>query len=180
MKSKLLLERLADRHHGLTRAIGEVYSEAATVCLSRHHQPPTELVVNCRGNTSECSVEWAPPDQRTKRAWDNEIDATEAGAYAISLAAIEMAEGLVAVRRAQTLTGADYYIAPVGSDPEDLEDCFRLEVSGTDKGDQAAIERRLKAKMKQAAAGASNLPAIASVVGFRERAVAIARIEDAS
>lgn len=177
MKNKLPLDRLAERHPGLTRAIGDGYLEAASVCLSRHHQPPAELVVDYKGNTSECSAEWVPPDQRTERAWANEIDATEAGAYAISLAAIEMAQGLVAVGRAETLTGADYYIAPIGSVPDDLEECLRLEVSGTDKGDEAAIKRRLKEKIKQAADGASNLPAIASVVGFRERAVAIAEVK---
>jgi hypothetical protein len=180
MKNKLPLDSLADRHPGLTKAIGDGYLEAAAVCLSRHHQTPAELVVNCQGSTSECSAEWVPPDQRTERAWANEIDATEAGAYAISLAAIEMAQGLVAVRRAEKHTGADYYIAPIGSDPEDLEECLRLEVSGTDKGDRTTIKQRLKTKIEQAAAGASNLPAIASVVGFRELAVSIATVEEAS
>ena len=180
MKNKLPLEHLADRHSGLTKSIGDGYSEAAAVCLSRHHQPPAELVVDCQGSASECSAEWEPPDQRTERAWANEIDATEAGAYAISLAAIEMAKGLVAVRRAETRTGADYYIAPIGSTPEDLEGCLRLEVSGTDRDDQAVIKQRLKEKIKQATAGASNLPAIASIVGFRECAVVIAEVKEAS
>ena len=180
MKNKLPLDSLPDRHPGLTKAIGDGYLEAAAVCLSRHHQSPTELAVDCQGNVSECSTEWPSPDRRTERAWANESDATRDGAYAISLAAIEMVQGLVAVSRAETLTGADYYIAPIGSDPEDLEKCLRLEVSGTDRGDRTAIEQRLKAKVKQAAAGASNLPAIASVVGFRERAVAIARVENVS
>ena len=30
------------------------------------------------------------------------------------------------------MTGADYYVAPPGNSPEDLEDCLRLEVSGVD------------------------------------------------
>ena len=72
-----------------------------------------------------------PPDVRTLNAHANEIDATEAGAYGVSLAAVEAISGLVAVRRAETLTGADWYIAPQGTDADDLESCIRLEVSGT-------------------------------------------------
>ncbi|MBI3938775.1 MAG: hypothetical protein HY323_17530 [Betaproteobacteria bacterium] len=159
--------------------MGDGYCEAASVCLSRHHEPPSDLVVDCEGNSSKCSAEWVAPDQQTKAAWANEIDATEAGAYGVSLAAIELAKGLVAVRRAETLTGADYYVAPLGTNADDLEACMRLEVSGTDKGNRAVIQQRLKAKISQATAAASNLPAIASVVGFRECAVVIAKMDDA-
>lgn len=180
MTNMLRLGALADRHPGLTKAIGEGYCEAAAVCLSRHHRPPTDLVVDYEDNTSEYSANWTEPDLRTKRAWANEIDATEAGAYAVSLAAVELTKGLVAVRRAETLTGADYYVAPVGINPDDLEECVRLEVSGLDKGNRAVIQQRLKSKISQAAAGASNLPAIASVVGFRQRAVVIAKVDEAS
>lgn len=177
---KLPLHELSDRHPGLTKAIGEGYSEAAAVCLSRHHQPPVNIAVNTDGSVSECSAEWTTPDHKTQRAWANEIDTTEAGAYAMSLAAIELNQGLVAVRRAETLTGADYYVAPVGEDPDDLESCIRLEVSGTDKGAKVEIDKRLKIKIKQAGAGASNLPAIASVVAFRECAIAFSKVEEAS
>lgn len=168
---------LAGRHPGLTKALGETYTEAAGVCLSRHHQSPATLSIDAHGDLSECTAEWFEPDERTLRAWANEIDATEAGAYGVSLAAIEMTGGYVAVSRAQTLTGADYYLAPAESAFDDLEACLRLEVSGTDTGNQLAIKQRLKAKISQAAKGSSNLPAIASVVGFQERTVAIATVD---
>jgi hypothetical protein len=109
-------------------------------------------------------------------AWANDIDTTESGAYGVSLAAVEAEENLVAVRRAETLTGADWYIAPLGTDPGDLEDCFRLEVSGVDAGDRRIIETRLQQKINQTRKGASNLPAIASVVGFKEKAIAIQKV----
>ena len=94
----------------------------------------------------------------------------------MSLAAVEALEGLVAVKRAHTLTGADYYIAPVGSNPDDLEDCVRLEVSGVSAGNKAVVESRLRSKLQQAAKGASNLPALAAVVGFKEQLIALARL----
>ncbi len=180
MTTKLPLIALADRHPGVTKAIGDGYCEAAAVCFSRHHQPPADLMLDCEGDSSKCSAEWVAPDQRTKSAWANEIDATEAGAYGVSLAAIELAKGLVAIGRAETLTGADYYVAPLGASADDLEDCVRLEVSGTDKGSPSVIQQRLKAKIGQAAAGVSNLPAIALVVGFRERVIVIAKLGNAS
>ena len=90
------------------------------------------------------------------------------------LAAVELADDLVAVRRAETMTGADYYVAPMGNSPDDLEDCLRLEVSGVDHGPESAIGQRLRAKLAQAAAGNSNLPALACVVGFKARLIMLA------
>ena len=72
------------------------------------------------------------------------------------------------------MTGADYYIAPKGTALDDLEDCLRLEVSGVDRGPESAIDRRLRTKLAQAAAGNSNLPALAGVVGFRARLILVA------
>jgi hypothetical protein len=111
-------------------------------------------------------------------AWANDIDTTESGAYGVCLAAIEIEENLVAVRRAETLSGSDWYVAPVGSRPEDLEKCLRLEVSGLDSGNRTAIETRLLQKINQTKKGRSNLPAIASVVGFREKVVVIRKVSD--
>jgi hypothetical protein len=72
----------------------------------------------------------------------------------------------VAVRRAETETGADYYVAAPGTAPEDLDSCFRLEVSGVDHGDTAEVHRRLRSKLNQLSSGNSNLPAVAGVTGF--------------
>ncbi len=84
----------------------------------------------------------------------------------------------MAVRRAETLTGADYYVAPLGSDPEDLENCIRMEISGVSAGNKAVIEERLRKKVKQAEKSQSNLPAIASVIGFKELLIAMAKVSD--
>ena len=165
------------RHVGLTRAIADSYTEAAGVCLDRHHQSPTDFDLDRSGSQSTVAVEWQPPDARTRGAWGNETDTTEAGAYACALAAVDLADGLVAVHRAETRTGADYYVAPRGNSPDDLEDCLRLEVSGVDRGPQSVIEQRLRTKLDQAAAGNSNLPALAGVVGFKARLIMLADLE---
>lgn len=177
-KPQLRLDLLHERHSGLTASLGGTFTEAASVCLNRHHVSPVEITVSCSTGLNTRRVEFGKPDARTLNAWANDIDTTESGAYGVCLAAVEAEEGLVAVRRAETLTGADWYVAPIGTAPEDLENCFRLEVSGIDTGGQSIVNARLKQKIDQTRRGASNLPAIASVVGFKELAIAIKKVSD--
>lgn len=94
-----------------------------------------------------------------------------------AIAAAELARGLFAVRRAKTGTGADYYLAPSDADVEDLEECYRLEVSGTDAGTEREVRQRVLQKVEQAHRGASNLPAVAGVVGFTVRLIVFADAE---
>jgi len=170
-ESKLPIHNLSTRHPGLTDAVGSYYTEAARVCLDRHHRSPVDFEIDNAGARLPVSTEWEATDERTKSAHANEIDATEVGAYACALAAVEVATRMVAIHRAETATGADYYIAPLGSTAEDLEASLRLEISGVDRGGQATIAQRLAAKLEQAAAGGSNIPALAGVVGFRARLI---------
>ena len=172
-EQSVTLDGLHERHPGLTPALGQSYAEAACVCFSRHHQPPVILALNQGFTVDRRTLNFTLPDTRTQNAHANESDATETGAYGVSLAALETVSGLVAVRRAETLTGADWYVAPNGTESDDLENCIRLEVSGINAGTSADVQRRLREKVAQAARGQSNLPAIASVVGFKVLEVAI-------
>ena len=123
-------------------------------------------------------LEWPPTDTRIKASWKNEIDATEEGAYACILAAVELLEGLIAIGRAETKTGADFYVAPPGTEYGDLENCIRLEVSGTDLGNDSRLASLLREKLDQAKRGDSNLPAIAGVLGFKVLQMRLARLEE--
>ncbi|MBF0343992.1 MAG: hypothetical protein HQL06_07155 [Nitrospirae bacterium] len=158
---------MAERHSGLTKPIADSYTEAACVCLDRFHSSPQKIVIRNETDIKEAKAQWDTTDELTRGAWANEVDATEAGAYAFALAAVELTEGLYAVRRAETRTGADYYIAPYGKGIEDLEECLRLEVSGVAAGGERDVKRRFKEKTEQATRGKSNLPAMAAVVGFK-------------
>ena len=170
----LPIHNMDQRHPGLTQSIAASNMEAPSVCLHRHHQPPEHFDVEAREAGSTVLVDWQPPNARAQRAWANETDTTEAGACALVLAAVERAERLVAIGRAETMTGADYYVAPEGRAADDLEDCLRLEVSGIDRGSEAAVKRRLKDKLAQARRGRSDLPAIAGVAGFKARLIVLA------
>ena len=174
----LPLENLAKRHPGLTTALAESYVEAASICLDRHHQPPQEFKLRNGESALGVLVDWLPPNRRCQLAWANIDDATCYGAYACAIAAVELNMGLYAVKRAETLTGADYYIAPENRRADDLEDCLRLEVSGTNM-DTNEVNRRLRIKVNQAEQGKSSLPAIAIVVGFKVKLIAIQSAEGA-
>ncbi len=175
---QLLTHNMETRHNGLSQATAGYLTEGARVCLDRHHQSPAMFEVRGLTRTVNAVAEWQPTDVRTKSAWANAIDATEAGACAFALAAVELLEGLITVRRAETETGADYYVAPLGTDADDFESCIRLEVAGRGRGSAATIARTLNEKLAQAARGNSNLPAIAGVVGFHVRLIRLARLED--
>jgi hypothetical protein len=123
-------------------------------------------------------VAWDVPDARTRDAWANDTDTTEAGAYGCVIAGVEEMRGLVAVRRAETGTGADYYVGAPGAGELDLEDCLRLEVSGVDAGNHRAVARRLLEKLEQAGEGRSSLPALAGVIGFAAGLLVLRDVED--
>jgi hypothetical protein len=121
VEPELPFHDLEARHHGVTKAIGDTYTEAARVCLDRHHVSPTRFLIEAKTATKEAIAKWSRANQREKGAWANEIDATAAGAYGIALAAIELIEGMFAIRRAETGTGSDYYVAPADASLEDLK-----------------------------------------------------------
>ncbi|MEA5578628.1 hypothetical protein [Anabaena sp. UHCC 0451] len=163
---------MADRHQALTPSLAGSYLEAAIVSLDRHHTSPKEFTLENDRVESRAKVVWDSADKRVRAAWANNDDATRDGAYAFALAATELLRGLFAIQRAETLTGADYYIAPLGQNIEDLENWIRLEVSGTNL-DKNKVRYRLQAKVEQARQGNSNLPAIAVVVGFKAQLILI-------
>ena len=162
----LQFSTLHERHIGVSERVAQNYFEAACVCLDRHHASPIQFLITDNDKHDNTQAEWIATDARTRSAWANKDDATRDGAYAVSLAAVEITRGLVAVSRAETRTGADYYLGEPGTTPDDLEASYRLEVSGTDAGNETVITARLRQKLDQASKGTSNLPAIASVVGF--------------
>jgi hypothetical protein len=163
---------LHHRHPGLTEAVCEAYAEATAVCLHRHHAPPSVFAVWTSNEITQLRVQWRIPPERVRRAWLNDIDTTEAGAYAVALAAVEAAMGLVTISRARSMSGADYYVAiPSGGDL--LEECQKLEVSGIDHGGVTEMRRRLREKIAQVTAYGAPAGAIACVVGFKLLSVLI-------
>ncbi|HYA40365.1 MAG TPA: hypothetical protein VEF34_03625 [Syntrophobacteraceae bacterium] len=175
-RPRLPLQGMAERHYGVTPAIAESYLEAARVCLDRSHSPPQDFAILSSDFEHVALVDWEPVDARVRGGWANVADATRDGAYAFAIAAVELTMGWFAVKRAETLTGADYYIASTNRQVEDLEGCKRLEVSGTDLS-RSGINSRLKEKVEQTRSGRSNLPALAIVVGFKVKMISMQTVE---
>jgi hypothetical protein len=174
---RLQLQDLDKRHPGLTPAMAEVFFEAASVCFSRHHSRPSDIRIELASHGASAELDWLPPTPRVQAAYANTIDTTEAGAYGVSLAAVELEAGLVAIQRAETMSGADYYVAPIGG-PEDLEEALRLEVSGSDLGGRSVCRSRLSQKIEQTRKANHANPALASVVGFSERLILVSELID--
>jgi hypothetical protein len=173
----LPIYNMADRHCGLTPALAESYLEAACVCLNHIRKPPQEFSLKNERSIKKVRVMWKSPDDRCRAAWANISDAARDGAYACAIAAVEVFLSLFAVRRAETLTGSDYYLSPINEITEDLENCYRLEVSGTNLN-ISKVKDRLKEKVIQLIKGQSNLPAIAVIVGFQVNLILMQFVEE--
>ena len=174
--SMLPIKNMASRHPGLQSCQEECYVKQATVIMDRYHKPPTEFALRDDDTKITVLVEWEVPDQNIKAAFANLTDAKEEGAYAYALASVELTRGLVAVRRMETLTGGDFYIAPIGTMVDDIENAYKLEVSGTEL-DESEVKSRVRKKMDQARKGTCDLPAIAAVVGFSVKQICIKTVE---
>jgi hypothetical protein len=168
---------LDQTHPGVTEGRARAHAEAVCVCVARHHQSPTAYTVWNQREQTPLLLEWNAPSEQLLAAWANTNEATESGAVGLVLAALETCAGLVAVRRAETRTGADYYVGPPGSGREDLEQCLRLEISGVDHGPASLVHRRLFEKVRQTIRGESNLPALVGVVGFKVSLVLLEPVE---
>lgn len=174
----LPLRDLAARHYGLIEPIAGHCEAAARVCLDRHHTSPVLVSIRAKAVESQALIMWEKADDRTRGALNNKTDTTEMGACGCVIAAVELTQGIYTVRRAETETGADYYVAPPGMGIEDLEGCFRLEISGINHGNHRTVERLLFAKVEQTKKGRSNLPAIAGVIGFEVLRILIDYVDE--
>lgn len=148
----------------------EANAQAAEVCFDRHHGSPLTLLVHVDDAKPRAfTLSWHAVSDRQGRSHANALNATEDGAYAVAIAIIRETHNVHAYSRADHLTGSDYYAVAPGA--TDLEDALRLEVSGIDRGDLTAVNRRVREKVDQLLGGVSNLPGIACVVGFECAAI---------
>ena len=178
----LPIHNMAERPPVLARSekLADAFTEAAHVCLDRHHQSPVDFSLGRNGSSSQVRVEWQQTDPSTEDAWEHHR-LTECGACVCALAAVELLDGLVAVHIAHHKSGADYYVRsprtiPKDDEDEGYEDCVRLEVSGVDHGSESKVRARVREKLNQVASGKSNLPAMVAVVGFKAALISMATL----
>jgi hypothetical protein len=167
---------LLSKHTGVNESGAAFMCSAASVCLKRHHAPPTVLCVSVNSDEKTHALSWQLPTPRDYNANNNRADAARDGAYAVALVCVERRLNLYAICRAEERTGADWYVAPPGyaSDTElpNVDDpvVMRLEVGGYDK---RSLPGQLTKKVEQIKEGESVAVGIAAVVGFQQARVMI-------
>ena len=67
----LPIAALDRRHPGLTPAIAATYTEAAAVCLGRHHETPTEFELQDNNESIIVTLLWEARSSQTRMAWGN-------------------------------------------------------------------------------------------------------------
>lgn len=162
----LPLRNLSSRHPGVSPGVGKAYEEAAQVSFASHPTGPLTLCVQDGTTAHAFSHASRKPSAKLRAAWNNRDDATRDGAYGVAIATVEVARNLRAVSRAETLTGADYYLNAKGSGVADLEDAIRMEVSGTTTSEVSDFQYRVKTKLQQVKNGSCDKPGLVVIVGF--------------
>ncbi len=156
---------------GLTRAMGEVQVQCATVCLDAvGHDQATEFKVNVRakGSLSDASFTLArdKASNKMKLTFNDLTVATQHGACGIAILLVRRLFGLIVFKSAKTKTGIDYYLS---DSPKQLlfQELARLEVSGLLKEPTTRVEQRVKTKIQQTKQSDKlNIPAYVVIVEF--------------
>jgi hypothetical protein len=156
----------------------ETNAQAAEVCFDSNHRSPVHLTVLLDGaENGKYEVSWEALSDRQRRSHRNELNAAEYGGYGVALAVVRRVLNLRGYERADHLSGADYYAIPAGE--SDFEKAVRLEVHGTQTELMSTFNWRVREKTQQLRNGASNLPGIACVVGFRLTMVMLQAVQNA-
>lgn len=161
---EMLLTRLVSGSlPGLTRTRGAAFAEAAAVCLEEcRHASGVDMQV-LGDLTGRYKVHWAALDENARRAWEDESEAAEHGAYGIAILLITDQTGFSVVRRSVKGTGFDYWL---GNDRDpDFQNKGRLEVSGKRRS-AIGLHQRAAAKARQMDRSNRDIPGYAVVVDF--------------
>ncbi len=150
---------------GITPAVGQALAEAASVCLDeRGHLSPTIIIIS-GDQDARATVTWQTPTDQAKRCWNDDQVATEHGAYGVASLLVEQC-GLEVVERSKKKTGFDFWLGDKDNRQHLFQGKSRLEVSGIRNGPKAAVESRVKQKMKQTEVSDGKLSAVIVVVEF--------------
>lgn len=173
--SPLQLVALAAGCPGITAAWGESLAQAAGVCLeAQGHVSPRSLEVD-GSVTHRHLITWPAIDDQMRRCWNDLDEAAEHGAYGIAALLVSEHTPFEVVERSRKGTGFDYWLGPKGNGGFLFQRAARLEVSGIGRGDNSAINSRVRKKLKQTEPTDGMLPAYVVVV---EYGAPLARIAD--
>ena len=153
---------------GITPSIGAYFAEAAVTCLEEEaHTPGVSMHVDgdCKHRLQIIWLTEGDRDQRA-RAWRDAAETTEQGACGIAALLIAALTEYTVVERARKGPGFDYWLGKKNSEVPLFQDKARLEVSGMRRGDDRAIETRVRRKVKQIEPSDPGLPGLVAVIEF--------------
>ena len=163
-EQELDLRLLGNGAPGLTPAAGSSLAEAGGVCLyEQGHAPGCTLDVSGTSRATY-SITWEVPGDQALMTWNDEREATEAGACGIALL-VARDEGYTVASRSRQGTGFDYWLTRTEDGPPFSDDA-RLEVSGIRNGSAATVRNRVRKKREQITRYESPLPGLVVVVEF--------------
>lgn len=164
----LSLDALERGMPGITPRVGAYLAEAATTCLEEErHNPGVAMQIDgdCDHRVRILWLEQANRIQRA-RAWMDADVATEHGACGIAALLVAELTEYTVVERARKGPGFDYWLGKKDSAVPLFQEKARLEVSGVRRGDDRAIESRVRRKIKQIEPADPRLPGVVAVVEF--------------
>ena len=155
-------------------ALGRVFALSAGICLEKRGHSPG-VMLSIRGHIAGSdALLWPLITQQARLSFDRN-EAIERGAMGLAVLLLHQKIGLVPIRRGAIDEGIDYWMGPEGSDSENAQPVARLEISGTLRGGDAEIRRRVREKLAQTAPTDGPTPAYVVVVGFRQPVAEVRR-----
>ena len=162
----LFLSQLSTSCPALTPAAGLSIAEAASVCLAEQGHPRIfDLMVNSEKEQTY-QVERLEVTPQMRRCYNDDAEATEFGACAIAILAVQEMTNLAVIERSRKSTGFDYWLGT--SEPLPFQRKARLEVSGIRMGNKSMIEVRIGQKVRQVERYPNALPIYIVVVEFSQ------------
>lgn len=151
---------------GITPEWGASLAQAASVSLeAQGHVAPKDCDVE--GSVSaRHALTWPTTNDQIRRTWNDIDEAVEHGAYGMAALLVAEHTELEVVERSRKGTGFDYWLAPKGDDSALFQRAARLEVSGIGRGDDSAVNSRVKTKLQQTTISDGTLPAFVVVFEF--------------
>ena len=153
---------------GLTPSIGAYFAEAAATCLEEQAHSPGVWMKLDGDCDHRLKVLWLIDGNRNQRmrAWGDPDVATEQGAYGIAALIVATLSEYTILERSRKGTGFDYWLGKKDSVMPLFQDKARLEVSGMRRGDDRAVEARVRAKERQVRPSDARLPILVAVIEF--------------
>lgn len=139
-------------------------AEAASVCLEDQGHG-LSMTLSVDGDFDEVvTLLREPVDERARWSHNDADRATENGACGVALLAVRGLTGMTVLLQSRRGSGFDFWIGPDSGFL--FQAGARLEVSGIRRGNESAIRRRLRSKVRQTERSQQLAPAYVAVVEF--------------